>query len=120
MSISDHDLPGLRLVFAGFAAAGAATVLLFVMPVYSSGATLIEVNGLSAAWVLLLPVAISALPLWVGGRRAALLVRLVATLLLVVFVVVGAMSVGAFYLPAAVLMGASAWSLARMPASRVA
>jgi hypothetical protein len=120
MAIGNRDLPGFRLVFAAFAATGAATVLLLVLPVYSSGASLIEVNGLSAAWVLLLPVAVSALPLWVGGGRAALLVRLVATLLLVGFVVVGVMSVGAFYLPGAVLMGISALWLAKMPPARVA
>jgi len=61
--------------------------------------------------VLLLPIAIAAIPLFVGKRRARL-ARAISALLLMGFAGAALMSVGAFYLPSAIAMAASAvWKL---------
>jgi len=67
--------------------------------------TLPEAQGwASVAIVALPPLAVSALPLLPRGRRTALVLRTVAAVLLWGWVVLGALSVGIFYLPSALLM----------------
>ena len=67
--------------------------------------TLPEAQGwASVAIVAVPPLAASALPLLPRGRRTALVLRTVAAVLLWAWVVLGALSVGIFYLPSAILM----------------
>lgn len=62
--------------------------------------TLLEVNGLRAVLPLLFPVVVALLPLLIPRRR----IRILAAVLLFGFSVVAAMSIGLFYLPAAITM----------------
>lgn len=67
--------------------------------------TLPEAQGwASVAIVAVPPLAVSALPLLSRGRRTALVLRTAAAILLWAWVVLGALSVGIFYLPSAILM----------------
>jgi len=67
--------------------------------------TLAEVQGwASVAIVAVPPVVVSAMPLLPRGRRTALVLRSAAAVLLWGWVVLGALSVGIFYLPSAILM----------------
>lgn len=67
--------------------------------------TLPEAQGwASLAVVAVPPLVASALPLLSRGRRTALVLRTVAAVLLWGWVVLGALSIGIFYLPSAILM----------------
>ena len=86
--------------------AWAATLFFLFAPVYSpSGETLIEVNGLGAALLLVIPVALTAITL-ITSLPGTTLPRLMLTLrwasfaLMLLFCIVGIYSIGAFYLPA--------------------
>ena len=88
-------------------AAAAATAVLVVLPFYTGSvnsqmksATLIEVNGARAILPLMVPIALTVLPLIFPARW----VWTVGAILLTVFVLLGAFSIGLFYAPAAVLM----------------
>lgn len=88
-----------------------ASVVLLLVPIYTqenvtSGGpeqathpTLLELNGPSIFVPLLIPVALTALPLLIRGR-ARTPASVAATVTLVVFVVIGSGSVGWFYVPA--------------------
>ena len=88
--------------------AWAATIFFLFGPVYRpTGATLIEVNGLSAALLIVIPVALTAITLNAslpGATRPGLMLilRWAAFVLLLIFCIAGALSIGIFYLPAAV------------------
>ena len=88
--------------------AWAATIFFLFGPVYRpTGATLIEVNGLSAALLIVIPVALTAITLnaSLSGAtrpRLMLILRWAAFVLMFLFCVVSALSIGIFYLPAAV------------------
>lgn len=129
MATTRPAAPGVTLVIAAFAATCAATVVLLVVPTHATAtshasfpagslhgtrsvATLLSANGLSALPTLLVPIAVSSLPLLTRRGLGALVGRVADTVLLLGFVVLGAMTVGIFYLPAAVLMGMSALLLA--------
>jgi hypothetical protein len=84
----------------------AAAIYLLVWPVYSgfqdnqpARATLVAINGLYAIIPVMFPVFVALLPLMV--RKQA--VRVVAAILIGGFSLV-ALSIGLFYLPAAILM----------------
>lgn len=90
-----------------------ATLFFLFGPAYSSNsgdtATLIEVNGLWAALLLVVPVALTAVTLIASlpnAPRPRLMLTLswVAFVLLLLFCAVGIFSIGAFYLPCALAM----------------
>ena len=87
--------------------AWAATIFFLFGPVYRpTGATLIEVNGLSAALLVVIPVALTAITLIAtlpnpAHPRLMLILRWAAFVLLLLFCIAGALSIGIFYLPAA-------------------
>ena len=101
--------------------AWAATLFFLFWPVYSgvsvrpgesgtssvSGKTLIEVNGLWAALLIVLPIIFTAIALIASLPGAAhprimLILRWTAFALMVLFCAAGILSVGVFYIPAAI------------------
>ena len=111
-------IAGTALALAALIWSLAVSIYLFFVPFYEgmvaegtrSGTslvmerrTLIEVNGAFAIAYLILPVVLTALP-W-SARRESMRRRLslLGALLLWGFVLVGALSVGLFYVPSAVL-----------------
>ena len=88
--------------------AWAATIFFLFGPVYRpTGATLIEVNGLSAALLVVIPVALTAITLNAtlpnpAYPRLILILRWAAFVLMLLFCIVSMLSIGLFYLPAAV------------------
>lgn len=68
-------------------------------PAQVSHPTLLETNGPSIFVPLLIPVALTALPLLIRGR-ARTPVSVATTVALVVFVVIASASIGWFYIPA--------------------
>jgi hypothetical protein len=123
-----RTVPGWSLVLASVALAALASFVLVLIPAYAvevarlttdgaateigrGRATLLETEGAGVLRVLLLPIAIAAIPLFIGNRRARL-ARAISALLLMGFAGVALMSVGVFYLPSAIAMAASAvWKL---------
>ena len=86
--------------------AWAATLYFLFWPVYSSE-TLIEVNGLSAALLIVLPIVFTAVALIASlpgpsHPRVMLTLRWAAFALIVLFCAAGIYSIGIFYIPAAV------------------
>jgi hypothetical protein len=104
------DSRNVRQVLALSLAIVASLVLLFV-PMYTqakvtsggpeqvSHPTLLETNGPSVFVALLIPVALTALPLLIRGR-ARTPVSVATAVALIVFVVIGSGSIGWFYVPA--------------------
>ena len=90
--------------------AWAATIFFLFGPVYRpTGATLIEVNGLSAALLIVIPVALTAITLNASlpgatRPRLMLILRWAAFVLMFLFCVVSALSIGLFYLPSTIAM----------------
>ena len=90
--------------------AWAATIFFLFGPVYRpTGATLIEVNGLSAALLIVIPVALTAITLNASlpgatHPRLMLILRWAAFVLLLLFCIAGALSIGIFYLPSTIAM----------------
>ena len=90
--------------------AWAATIFFLFGPVYRpTGATLIEVNGLSAALLIVIPVALTAITLIAtlpnpAHPRLMLILRWAAFVLMFLFCVVSALSIGIFYLPSTIAM----------------
>jgi hypothetical protein len=81
-----------------FAITLAVSLVLVIAPVYSSGRTLVEVNGPRVFGVLGIPVVIALGPLVV--RR----LRIPAAVAMGAFVVLAGLSIGLFYLPSTVLL----------------
>jgi len=71
-------------------------------PQFEGHATGLEVNGPHVAFVLVIPIILALLPLAVRKHQRASFI--VAGVLSLAFCVVGAMSVGMFYLPSALLL----------------
>jgi hypothetical protein len=70
-------------------------------PVHSGPlARLAEVNGVGTYFLLAIPVALAGLPLLFRSRS----IRILSAVLITGWVVVGAASVGLFYIPSAVMM----------------
>jgi hypothetical protein len=67
-------------------------------------ATLAEVNGAGTYFVLAIPVAVAGLPLLFRSRA----IRILSAVAITCWVVVGAASIGLFYIPSAVMM---VWSV---------
>ena len=88
--------------------AWAATIFFLFGPVYRpTGATLIEVNGLSAALLIVIPVALTAITLNASlpgatRPRLMLILRWASFVLMFLFCVVSALSIGIFYLPSTI------------------
>lgn len=105
-----------RIIAALFAHiwAWAATLFFLLAPAYDSGETLVQVNGVWVALLLVVPIALTA-----AGMIAALLSTLPRALtlallwasaaLLLLFCVAGAWSVGIPYAPCALALLAAAW-----------
>ena len=84
-------------------------VFFLFAPVYSRGDTLISVNGLSVLLVLIVPCAISGLGLMSVlasdlGRWPTKALLWTSTLLLLLFCLVGMLSIGFLYIPAFLAM----------------
>ena len=103
---------GISLTAAAIAhiLAWSATIFFLFGPAYGSNtgdtATLIEVNGLWAALLLVIPVALTAVTLIASlpnapRPRLMLTLRWGAFVLLLLFCAVSILSIGAFYLPCA-------------------
>ncbi len=91
--------------------AWAATIFFLFGPAYSGNtgdtATLVEVNGLWAALLLVIPVALTAVTLIASlpnapRPRLMLTLRWATCVLLLFFCAVSILSIGAFYLPSAI------------------
>jgi hypothetical protein len=63
-------------------------------------ATLAEVNGPGTYFLLTIPVAVAGMPLLVRSRA----VRILSAVLITGWVVIGAASIGLFYIPSAIMM----------------
>ena len=100
----------LTAVLIAHILAWAATIFFLFGPVYRpTGATLIEVNGLSAALLIVIPVALTAITLNASlpgatRPRLMLILRWAAFVLMFLFCVVSALSIGIFYLPSTIAM----------------
>ncbi len=89
--------------------AWAATLILIFLPAYSGGETLVEVNGVYAALLLVIPIALTAIALIATLPNAVrpclmLTLRWASSVLLILFCVAGMLSIGVFYLPAALVL----------------
>jgi hypothetical protein len=70
-------------------------------PIHSGPfARLAEINGAGTYFVLAIPVALAGLPLLFRSRA----IRILSAALIMAWVIVGAASIGLFYLPSAVMM----------------
>src|ERR1700730_8428635 len=74
------------------------SLLLLTVPVYSSGQTLVKVNGPRVFGILAIPIVIALAPL------AFPRLKIPAAIAMLVFAVIGGFSIGFFYLPAAALL----------------
>lgn len=101
------------MVAISFLLAVLASISLFVIPSYKEETedsslrapsiryrTLLSVNGPKVFFILAVPVVISGVPLVFRAR----IVRVVSAVLLASSVLIGAASVGLFYIPSAVMM----------------
>ena len=73
-------------------------MLLLILPVYSTGRTLLRVNGPRVFGILAIPIVI-ALGALVFSR-----LKIPAAIAMLVFVLIGGFSIGLFYLPAAIVL----------------
>ena len=96
-----------RLTSVSLGLALAAAIFLLVWPAYSgfngsrpTRATLLEVNGQYALIPVMFPVLTALIALLLRKQW----VRIVATILLSGFALIGGFTIGLFYLPAAILM----------------
>ena len=96
-----------RLTAVSFGLAIAAAIFLLVWPVYSGfngdqppHASLLQVNGPSAIIPVLFPVLTTLMPLLLRKQW----VRIIATVLIGGFALIGGFSIGFFYLPAGIVM----------------
>ena len=95
--------------------AWAATLFFLLAPAYSSGETLIQVNGVWAALLLVIPIAltaagmIAALPSTLP-RALTLTLLWASAALLLLFCAAGVWSVGIPYAPCALALLAAAWA----------
>ena len=96
-----------RLTGVAFGLALAAAIFLVVWPIYSgfngsrpTRATLLQVNGPYALIPVMFPVLMTLIALLLRKQW----VRIVATILISGFAVIGAFTIGLLYLPAAILM----------------
>lgn len=74
------------------------SILLLIAPLYSSGKTLVEVNGPRAFGVLAIPVVIAL------GPMAFRWLKIPAAIAMLAFALVAGFSIGLFYLPIAALL----------------
>ena len=74
------------------------SLLLLIAPVYSSGQTLVKVNGPRVFGILAIPIVIALAPV-VFPR-----LKISATFAMLVFALIAGFSIGFFYLPAAMLL----------------
>ena len=117
-----------RLAFgftvAGLLAAVGCFLALWLLPVYSSGATLPETEGGRVLWIAAFPVVV-ALVAWLGlhaacarGSVAGRVVAAVAVGLLALLSLLGMASIGMFLYPAAALLVAAVALTPSGPARR--
>ncbi|GAA3935866.1 HAAS signaling domain-containing protein [Microbacterium soli] len=94
-----------------------AVVAAFIMPSYTTGdgttETLVEVNGLWAALIALVPALVALVPVAVP-RRARTATASVAAVLLTAMAVIGGFTLGGFYLPTVMLSWAALIAWVRM------
>ena len=89
-------LPHGRLI--SLAVTAVVSLLLLTVPVYSSGQTLVKVNGPRVFGILAIPIVIALGPL-VFPR-----LKIPAAIAMLVFALLGGFSIGLFYLPAAMVL----------------
>jgi hypothetical protein len=73
-----------------------------------SSTTLLESQGPGVIGILLVPVAIAALPVAAGRHKSARVLRAISATVLLGFALLGMLSIGLFYLPATLAMVAAA------------
>jgi hypothetical protein len=97
----------MKLTALSLALAIAAAGSLLSYPFYSSSEGSLTLTGANGPWVLipiLLPVAVSAAPLALRSR----VMRVISSVILGAFVLIGGLPIGLCYLPAAAAMVAAA------------
>ncbi len=94
------------VLIAAFAAALLAAVVLLVAPLYKSGQTLVEANGTGSLALILLPLAVVALPLLMPAQHRSRTAGASGLLLLLASF---ASSAGIFFLPAAIALVVAWW-----------
>lgn len=87
-----------RLIIA-FAWTMAVFIGLLVLPTYSNGSTLLAVNAARALVAIGIPVLISSIPLFLSHKT-----RIPVGAAMLVFVLIGGMSIGLFYTPSAAIL----------------
>jgi hypothetical protein len=88
-------------VLAAVAVGAAGALVVLVVPLYSSGDTLLERNGAEVLPAILVPLVLAALPLAAPARhRRAVTIAAAVVLLLLTFV----SSAGIFFLPSMALL----------------
>ncbi|MEQ6897056.1 hypothetical protein [Microbacterium sp. KR10-403] len=102
------------LQIVGAVLAAAASIVSGILPSFESVTTdssghetittqsLLQVQGPAFLVVLLIPVVVTLIPLFLRGR-AWIVASVIVAALLVAFAIAGALSIGGFYLPAAVI-----------------
>ena len=105
----------------------AAYVYLIAAPLYTTGAstssgppslgsaTLLDVNGLKVLAILAVPVLAAALPFLPLVHRARKIATVTAATIAALFVLLGAMTVGSFFLPTALALIVAAGSAGKSP-----
>jgi len=88
----------LTEAIVSLAIAAILSLLLLIMPVYSSGRTLVQVNGPRVFAILAIPVIIAASPI------IFVRLKLSAAIAMFFFSLVAVFSIGLLYLPSAVLL----------------
>ena len=91
-----------------------AALVLAIAPLYGSGRTLVEVNGVGIAWVIVLPLALALLPLMAPARRRH---ATTWTAGLVLLLMCFFSSAGIFFLPAALLLVVAGYGARTRPES---
>ena len=100
---------GTWLGWMALAWCAGVSIALLVVPVYSSGATLLEDNDeLLPRVALLVPVGLTALPLALSERVRGV-VTILCAVVLAAFCLVTGFTIGLAYLPAVPLLTLSAW-----------
>jgi hypothetical protein len=95
--------PGRTLTVLSCALTVAASGAWLVIPAYSSGATLIEVNGTRTVRLLVFPVIVTLAPLLIPYRAT----RIAAAIILALFAFISSFSIGLFYYPSVAAMFAA-------------
>ncbi len=96
----------MRIPGTAFAVALGAAIVLIIAPLYESGKTLVEANGTGSLALILVPLAVAALPLLVPAQQRF---RTAGTSGVVLVLISFVSSAGIFFLPAAIALVVAWW-----------